>query len=286
MVGADRLQALSASHGASTTSQVPIGTTLLHWIHWPQAPAAFGLAILISYISLLAGFRHKGRPFGSKKAIMWSVMLIIWTALLAAFLSVLVPHLPFSLGIFIPALLAGAVLKENEVIQELRVANADLAAFVTIGISLLLSHLRDQMSDDRADWCKRQVDQFRRRNAVGKENARASLDSFSAAAAQLDDGLMSRLPKEHEDRVAAEEYYSAATKAIGLAVRAHSQRESQVFFFKKYNDAEVALKFLLQIVYNWKYKYNNIVDLAIVADPPARLKAASTSLVISTDDDQ
>ena len=163
MVGVDRLQALATAHGASTTSQVPIGTTLLHWIHWPQAPAAFALAIGISYISLCVGFRHKGRPFGSKKAATRSIMLIIATALLAAVLSWAVPHLPFSLGIFIPALLCGAVLKESEAIEELRLANDVLAAFVTLGISYLLGRVRDQMSNDRAGWCDRQVDQFRAR---------------------------------------------------------------------------------------------------------------------------
>ena len=283
MVGVDRLQALATAHGASTTSrQVPVGTTLLHWIHWPQAPAAFALAIGISYISLCVGSRHKGRPFGSKKAATRSIMLIIATALLAAVLSWAVPHLPFLYKSSTTALLCGAVLKESEAIQELRLANDVLAAFVTLGISLLLGRVRDQISSDRADWCDHLVDQFRRRNAVGKENERASLDSFSAAAVQLDSGLMSRLPKEHADRDKAEEYFSAVIKAIGSAVPAYNQKEGLVFG-KKYIEAEVALKFLLQIVYDWKYE--NIIDLEMVANPPSRLKAVATSLTISTDDD-
>jgi hypothetical protein len=292
MVGVDRLQALPTSHGASTTSQVPIGTTL-HWIHWPQAPAAFVIAIIISYMSLLLGFHHKGRPFGSGKVITRSVMLIAVTALIAAVLSVLVPHLPLSLGIFIPALLCGAVLKENEAIEELRLANPELAAFVTIGISYLLGRARDQMSDDRAGWCDRQVDQFRRRDPddKGDEDERASLDSFSAAAVQLQDGLLRRLPKGHGDRVQVDDHYAAVDQAIKAAVRAHGQRKIWLFG-EEYNKAEQALKYLLQIAYDWKY--DNIIDLAAVANPPGRAKRYNAPgwsrrharAAASTDDDQ
>jgi hypothetical protein len=238
-------------------------------MHWPQAPAAFAIAIIISYMSLLLGFHHKGRPFGSRKAITRSVMLIAVTALIAAVLSVLVPHLPLSLGIFIPALLCGAVLKENEAIEELRLANPELAAFVTIGISYLLGRARDQMSDDRAGWCDRQVDQFRKRNRSGRENARASLNSFSAAAVQLQDGLLRRLPKDHGDRVQVDDHYAAADQAIMAAVRADSQRRNELFG-EEYNKAEQALKYLLQIAYDWKY--DNIIDLAAVANPRGRAK--------------
>jgi len=291
MVGVDRRQALPTSPGALTTSRVATGTTLPYWIHWPQAPAAFAIAIIISYMSLLLGFHHKGRPFGSREAITRSVMLISVTALIAAVLSVLVPHLPLSLGIFIPALLCGAVLKENEAIEELRLANPELAAFVTIGISYLLGRARDQMSDDRAGWCDHQVDQFRRRDPDDGEDERASLNSFSVAAEQLQDGLLRRLPKGHGDRVQVDDHYAAADQAIMAAVRAYGPRKTELFR-EEYNKAEQALKYLLQIAYDWKY--DNIIDLEAIANPPRRAKRyyapgrsrRHARAAASTDDDQ
>lgn len=267
MVRVHRLQALlashTASHTASTLSQVE------RWVHWPQAPAAFLIAIIISYASLLLGFHHKGRPFGSGKAITRTIMLITVTALIAALLSILVPHLPLSLGVFIPALLCGAVLKENEAIEELRLANAELAAVVTIGISYLLGRARDQMSDDRAGWCERLINRFRRRDSNGVEDELASLNSFSVAAGQLHDGLISRLPKEHRDLIQAEDHYTVVDPAIREAAQARNLGKIPLFK-EEYNKAEQALKYLLQISYDWKY--NNIIDLAVVTNPPARFK--------------
>jgi hypothetical protein len=261
MVGVDRLQTLPTSHGASAMSQVP------SWIHWPQAPAAFAIALIISYLSLLLGFHHKGRPFGSGKAITRSVMLIAATALIAAVLSVLVPHLPLSLGIFIPALLCGAVLKENEAIEELRLANPELAAFVTVGISYLLGRARDQMSNDRAGWCDSQVNQFRARVPNGSEDELASLTSFSVAADQLHDGLSDRFPNEPRVLTQADEHYKEVDEAIDEARQARANRDT-LLFRKKYNKAAQALKGLLRIAYDWKY--NNLIDLAAVTHPPAR----------------
>lgn len=263
MVGVHRLQALLASHDASTLSQV------LSWVHWPQAPSAFLIAVIISYISLLLGFHHNGRPFGSRKAVTRSVTLITATALIAALLTILVPHLPLSLGVFIPALLCGAVLKENEAIEELRLANPELAAIVTIGISYFLGRARDQMAGDRADWCEGLINQFRRRNPNGVEDELASLNSFSVAAGMLHGGLTARLANEHRDLVQADDHYAAVDPAIREAAQARNLGNIPLFR-AEYNKAEQALKYLLQIAYNWKY--DNIIDLAVVVNPPARFK--------------
>ena len=175
MVGVDRLQASLASHGASATSHIP------GWIHWPQAPQTFLIAALIGWLSLLWGYHHRGRPFGSPKAVMRTMMLILVTALIAALLSILVPHLPFSLGIFIPALLCGAVMKENETIQEMRIANADLAAFVTIGISYFLKLAGEQISEDRTHWCEDQMDALKSMRQDGELDEVISIIKFAGA---------------------------------------------------------------------------------------------------------
>jgi hypothetical protein len=279
MVKVHRLQALLASHDAPHT--VSTMSQIAHWIHWPEGPAAFVIAMIISYLSLLLGFHHKGRPFGSGKAITRSVMLIAVTALIAAVLSVLVPHLPLSLGIFIPALLCGAVLKENEAIEELRLASPELAAFVTIGISYFLAQARDQMSNDRAGWCDSQVNQFRARAPGGSEDELASLNSFSVAADRLRNGLSDRLPEEHRVMIQAEDHYNVVDPAIGEARQARAGGDT-LLFRKKYNEAEQALKCLLRIAYDWKY--DNIIDRAVVTNPPPRFTVSSTGLV-RTDDD-
>src|SRR5262245_13500498 len=73
MVGVHQLLAVQASHGASALSQV------LNWLHWQQTLLAALIAIVISWMSLLAGFHQKGRPFGSRKAKIHTIALIIVT---------------------------------------------------------------------------------------------------------------------------------------------------------------------------------------------------------------
>ena len=262
MVGVHRLQAPLAAHSASAG-------LMPSWVHWPQAPIAFLIALFISYISLLLGFHHNGRPFGSRRAAAWSITLIAVTALLAAVLSILVPHLPLSLGIFIPALLCGAVLKENEAIEELRIANAELAAVITIGISYFLSQVREQMADDRAKWCERLIGQFRTPDRYGVENELASLNSFSVAAGQLRTGLVMRLPSGHRDLAAMVDNGGEIDPAIRAAGQARKLGNTQEFR-EEYNKAEEALTYLLQLAYNWKY--TDIINLAAILNPPPRLK--------------
>ena len=262
MVGVHRLQALLAAH-ATSAGLIP------SWVHWPQAPIAFFIALFISYISLLLGFHHKGRPFGSRKATAWTITLIAVTALLAAVLSILVPHLPLSLGVFIPALLCGAVLKENESIEELRIANAELAAIVTIGISYFLSQAREQMADDRANWCEKLIDQFRSRDQYGAENELASLNNFSVAAGQLRTGLVNRLPDGHRDLAAIIDNGGEIDPAIRAADQARKLGNTQLFR-EEYNKAEEPLTYLLQLAYNWKY--TDFINLAVITNPPPRLK--------------
>jgi hypothetical protein len=250
MVGVHRLQALQASHDASALSQVQT------WVHWPQAPTTFLIAALIGWLSLLWGFHHKGRPFGSLKAAMQTVLLIVVTALIAALLSILVPHLPFSLGIFIPALLCGAVLKENETIQEMRIANADLAAFVTIGISYFLKRAGEQISEDRTVWCETQMDALKSMSHGRAEDESASLGRFAAAARELRPRLDRRVSKDLQVQV--KEQFTEVTRAVKAARQAHDGDE----FSDEYDNAGAALFMLLQIAYNWK-----LANLSFAAAP-------------------
>lgn len=269
MVGVDRLQALPTSHGASTASQ--IGTTLLHWIHWPQAPATFLIAILISWISLLFGFHHKGRPFGSRRAAADAIEIIAATAIIAAVLSVFVPRLPLSMGIFIPALLCGAVLKEEEGEQELRAAQPELAAIITLGISYLLNRLREQMSGDCADWCEQETEHLRSWDEQHREDKLASLSNFELAAGRVRSMLGRRLPGDLRTRV--QEHYSEVDPAVNAARRYHSEGNYKGFS-EEYNRVEDALYLLLEYAYNWKYTNINV---PAASKPPERDKVDERS---------
>jgi hypothetical protein len=205
--------------------------------------------VLIGWLSLLWGFHHKGRPFGSRKAIMRTTTLIAVTALIAAVLSVLVPHLPFSLGIFIPALLCGAVLKENETIEEMRIANADMAAFVTIGISYFLKSAGEQISEDRTGWCEDQIDTLKSVHRGGVEDRRTSLIRFADAARELRPKLDRRVSKDL--KVQVQQHFDDVDEAAGKARQARIYSKT---FSDAYDDAESALFMLLQFAYNWKLK--------------------------------
>jgi hypothetical protein len=244
MVGVHRLQALLASHGASATSHIP------GWIHWPEAPQTFVVAVLIGWLSILWGFHHKGRPFGSPKATVRTLTLLAVTALIAALLSVLVPHLPFSLGIFLPALLCGAIVKEDETIQELRIANADLAAFVRIGIFYFLKCAAEQIAEDRTTWCEDQLGALKNVPQGGVENRRTSLSKFADAARELRSKLDRRVSKDL--KVQVKDHFDAVDNAVKAAKQARSIYDQK--FNDEYDNAEGALFMLLQFAYNWKLK--------------------------------
>jgi hypothetical protein len=261
MVRVHRLQALQASHDVSTVSQV------LNFIHWKQALLAASIAVVISWMSLMSGFHHKGRPFGSREAAMRTITLIAATTLIASALSVLVPRLPFSMGIFIPGVLSAAVLKENETVQELRVANPYLAAFVTLSISFFYGLVKDQIFLDRGNWCDRQIERLQNRDQNGTENEFATLSSFAAAGDTLRYTLAGRLPDDQKDKTLVEvsDHYSVIGPAARQARDAFREHKYDLFG-ERYNEAKEAVRFLLQIAYNWKYD----VDLTAALNPSAR----------------
>jgi hypothetical protein len=146
-----------------------------------------------------------------------------------------------------------------------------IAAFVTIGISILLEQATEQMSNDRSNWCDDLIEKFEIRDASGAEDELASLRSFSVAAGQLLTGLSSRISekggKKHRDLIGAEDHHAAVYTAIRAAVKAHGLGDIPLFR-KEYESAKIALQFLLQIAYNWRY--GNIIKLARITNPERR----------------
>jgi hypothetical protein len=258
MVGVHGLQAALTSRDASTLSHVE------SWVRWPQAPATFFIAGLIAWISLLYGFHHKGRPFGSRKAAVDTIGIILLTAIIAGLLSVFVPHLPLSIGIFVPALLCKAVLKESGEEQELRAANPELAAFITLGISYMLTRLGEQMKGDCADWCESRINRLRSWPQPKAEDKLASLNNFSGAAKNLYFMLVRRLPEDSRAQVG--DHYSVIDPAVIAAERYHDEHNEKRFS-EEYNKAEEALYQLLQFAYNWKYTNMNPVILPGLIGP-------------------
>jgi hypothetical protein len=256
MVGVHRLRALLVSHHASALSHIQ------SWVHWPQAPETFLIAGLIAWISLLYGFHHKGRPFGSRKATAHTIAIIAVTALVAGVLSIFVPHLPLSIGIFVPALLCRAVLKEGEEEQELRAANPELAAIITLGISYMLNRLREQMAGDCADWCERQTNQLRSWSQPRVEDKPASLNNFASAAYELRSMLLRRLPDD-DLKVQVRDHYAVVDPAVSAAEN-YRNLQDEMRYSEEYNKVEEALYQLLQLAYDWKYTN---IDTAFMSKP-------------------
>ena len=236
-------QALMLSHAASAPGRMP------GWVHWPEAPATFLIAALISWVSLLYGFHHEGRPFGSRKATEKTTTIIVGTALIAAVLSVFVPHLPLSIGIFIPALLCRSALKEGEGDQELRAAHPQLAAVITLGIGYMIGRLRETMVDDRATWCERLMDKLRSVDQSGVEDYLARTKNFATAAAKVRSKLIKRLPDDLKVQVT--DHYAAINPAIAASKKAFDLGNSAQAA-EEYNKAEEALYQLLQFAYDWR----------------------------------
>jgi hypothetical protein len=250
------LQLATARASISAPSWMP------SWVHWPQAPATFAIAALISWVSLLYGFHHKGRPFGSREATRKTVTIIAATSAIAAVASVFVPHLPLSVGIFVPALLCRSALKESGEDQELRAAHPQLAAIVTLGISYLINLLREQMADDRATWCEDVLDQLRRYDSTGVEDGLASVRNFATVAGRVQVKLLNRLPGDLEEQV--RNHYSEINPATIAAENALHLRDDDRFD-EEYNRVEEALNQLLQLAYDWKYTK---INFPVMSLPP------------------
>lgn len=257
-MGVDRLQALATSHGASTMSRVA------GWAHWPQAQETFLIAVLIGWVSILWGFHHKGRPFGSRKARALAIAIIVGTAIIAGFLSIFVPHLPLSIGIFVPALLCGAALREKGEEEELRAVQPQLAAIVTLGIAYMLKKLTQQTIEDCATWGEDQVDALRIVGQDGVENEVASLGRFTNAAWELRNKLRKRCPEDIKVQVV--EHLNDFNLAVSAARKAHDAGQDEKFS-QEYNMAEEELSALLQLAWNWNVTN---IDFTVTPKPPAR----------------
>jgi hypothetical protein len=205
---------------------------------WQQAIITFLAALVASWVSLLYRFRNKGRPFGSKSAVAWSITIIFTLASVATMLGLALPRAaekvpPVSLGLFLPAFLcAGPIRKPDSPIDR-----AAWYGIATIGLSLLLDQLQQQMDLDRDKWCELRVGDH------------WSLEELDDAALRLCSKLSNRI-SDGGLRTRLKSDYDAVHAAVIEGEQATEARERR----RAIHDAQQALTMMLGRAYEWGYR--------------------------------
>jgi hypothetical protein len=242
-------QALKASHAAP----------ILTWIHWPQAPVILIIGLVVSWVSLSYRYMRKGRPFGSRAAWRRSAAIIVLTAFLGTVLGVLLPRLPVTVGALIPALLCADRSREGRGESTLNaVENPAWFGVITLGVSILLNWLENQMAQDREEWCESQADR------VG------SLDDIELAARNML-GTLTRagISKHQREKLLSDcdDICAAVAKAKqAQSFGEHEEAREHTFAAKQ------ALLIMLGRAYNWGH-----TKIGIMAGRPGQQPKAGVT---------
>jgi hypothetical protein len=151
-------QALMIMHATSMASWVAswVPSWVPSWVHWRQVLGTLLAGLAAGWVCLSLRYLHKGQPFGTRKAAVRAVSVILLTAILATAISVLLPRLPpVSIGLLIPALLCVQRLPKGE--REPVTEQPPWYGLITGGVSLLLNWLEDQTAADCLRWAERKV---------------------------------------------------------------------------------------------------------------------------------
>lgn len=119
---------------------------------WLQALLTVGVALVVSMVSLLYRYRQKGHPFGSLAAGKWAIFVIVVTAA-PAVLALILPHLPPA-SAYVGAAVPAVLVVRGDRLHERRKPTEDAGWYrvATLGVTLLLDRLEQQMDTDRDNW--------------------------------------------------------------------------------------------------------------------------------------
>lgn len=240
MVGVGWPQALMMAHGPATVSRVPGWLSWLPgWVSWQQVFTTFLLALFASWVGLGIRYRHKGRPFGSPRAGVCAVAVILLTAGLATVMSEVLSHIsPIPLGLLIPALLCADRVKEEPISD-----HPVWSWLITGGVSWLLDWLLGQTEDDRVKWATTKVDQEVH-----------NLGDVSMAAEHVYTVISSRTrhrPGSRRLRHELKAFYDDVGIALDNARQAQNAGKLEDARLARY-DAKKALIAMMELAYSWR----------------------------------
>ncbi|HEX6527328.1 MAG TPA: hypothetical protein VF070_46055 [Streptosporangiaceae bacterium] len=202
---------------------------------WPQIQVTLSAAMAASWVSLFYRYRGRGRPFGSVRAAMWALAVIVATGVVSTAVALGLPEAvaqlpPVTIGLFVPALLCAS----RAISAESPVERAVWYPIATAGVTLLLDRLTQQMYADRDAWCDAMVN----RQWTLEQLEEVSWEVHSLLAGRTGDRR--RLSRLRSD-------FDAVSEAITLAERAGHGREAR----RARHSAEQALRAMLGCAYDW-----------------------------------
>lgn len=205
---------------------------------WMETAVAAPAAVAASWVSLLYRYQGRGRPFASWRAAGHAAAVIAVTAAAATGLGLTLPRAaaqvpPFSVALFVPALLCASRLGRPDT----PVDRAMWYGIATVGVTMLLSGLEQQMYADRERWCERQI------------HPDWDLDQLEDAAWRVNAVLSTRVSDDRRRLNRLRSDFDAVCQAVRQADKADGLREAR----RARYIAEQALATMLGRGWDWGY---------------------------------
>lgn len=207
---------------------------------WLEAAVAAPAAVGASWVSLLYRYRERGRPFGSWESAGRAVAVIAVTAAVATGVGLALPRAaaqaaaqvqPVYVAVFVPALLCASRLGKPDP----PVNRAMWYTVATLGVTMLLDGLEQQMRADRERWCANQINEDWDLDQL--EDAAWRVNAVLSTRVSADRGRLNRLRSD----------FDAVCQAVREADKAGKLREAR----RARYTAEQALAAMLGRGWDW-----------------------------------
>jgi hypothetical protein len=227
---------------------------------WPQVPITLLIAVVVSWVSLLGRYRHRGQPFGTSAARRRAVAVIMATAIAATGVAYLVTSLtPASIGmslvVLIPPLLCVQRLQGSGPLEDTLAAPHFWLDVATVGVASILDKLELQMAVDRDNWCDLQLGKLNLDNRRAPKRSLAELETAGKF-------LYSRLGGRGDPGQPPPKRLQTAYEALQCALDGGETGAGIQGLRKRAITAEKALTDMLQFAYDWGHTDNGILPNA------------------------
>ena len=203
---------------------------------WTETAVAAPAAVAASWVSLMYRYQGRGRPFASRRSAGHAAAVIALTAATATALGLTLPRAaaqvpPLPVALFIPALLCASRLGKPDT----PVDRAMWYGIATVGVTMLLAGLEQQMCADRENWCEKQIDPD------------WNLDELEDAAWRVNAALSSRVSDDRRRLNRLRSDFDVVCHAVRQADKADKLREAR----RARYTAEQALAAMLGRGWDW-----------------------------------
>lgn len=210
---------------------------MLAGVPWAQLQFTLPAAVGAGWVAVLYRYRGRGRPFATVRTAAWALAVVAATGVAATAAGLTVPeaaaHIPpVSIGLFVPMLLcAGRAIRAETPLER-----PTWYGIATLGITVLLDQLDQQMAADRDVWCGERV------------SPRWTMEELEEAAWELH-ALLARRTRDSRRLSKLRADLDGVSQATARAGRADQYRASR----RARHEAEQAMLSMLGSAWDWGY---------------------------------